>query len=64
MGRGDRPEGEVSDEKKAAPYVCPECRGTENYYGILRFPDQAAPTCPNHKTDTGEERLVELEPAQ
>ena len=40
--------------------VCPECRGTENYYGILAFPGQDIPTCPNHKTAAGEPRPVEL----
>lgn len=54
---------------KAIPYVCPECRDTENYYGLLVFPVPDGiewtpiPTCPNHKNaDTGEDKVVELVP--
>lgn len=47
------------------PFVCPECRDTENYYGILVFPGATEPaTCPNHKTETGEIKVVLLVPAQ
>jgi hypothetical protein len=52
---------------KALPYVCPVCRTTEDYYGILVFPDDegnvAVPTCPNHKGSDGVDPKVELVPA-
>lgn len=45
---------------KTIPYVCPKCRDTEDYYGILAFPDAQGlttiPMCPNHKDPvTGEQ---------
>ena len=50
--------------EKTVPMVCPECRGTEDYYGILSFPGQETPPCPNHKTPDGEPRPVKLVPAK
>jgi hypothetical protein len=32
------------------PYVCPECAGTENYYGRLQHPGEGRKfRCPNHE---------------
>lgn len=53
-----------TSQPKHEPYVCPECSG-ETYYGILRFVGDPIPTCPNHRDPvTGEDKVVELVPAQ
>ena len=50
-------------------YVCPECRGTENYFGHLFRPETKGEYCPNHvsrdpKTGVVAEKKVELVPAR
>lgn len=49
-------------------YVCPVCRDTDSYFGLLLFPDDEGnvviPTCPNHRNADGTEDAVLLVPAK
>lgn len=47
------------DESKSVPYHCPQCFGTDNFYGILRFEGAAVSRCPNHG-----EGIVSLVPSR